>query len=204
MFIAVNARIDDQFEFIQRLWLNDGDRQRLGASRDVVAGSSRSESTIVVQFDGRPVVTTANPRFVQTMGGEYFFAPSMAGLRALADGRSTARWVTEELQHLIGIDRPARTPALDQLDETPLAAERDEHRAQRLVGIVEIFTEHGAPSACAACSANSPSVSTYSNPAQCRHTARTSSGMVRWSDRKNRLAAGRAGPRPSKSALNSR
>jgi Dyp-type peroxidase family len=84
MFIAVNARIDDQFEFIQRLWINDGDRQRLGASRDIIAGSSLAASTAVLQFDGRSVVTAPNPIFVRTMGGEYFFAPSMSGLRALA------------------------------------------------------------------------------------------------------------------------
>ena len=77
MFIAVNARIEDQFEFIQRLWLNDGDRQRLGASRDVIAGSSRSVSNAVVQVNDEPKVTTEIPVFVRTMGGEYFFAPSM-------------------------------------------------------------------------------------------------------------------------------
>jgi Dyp-type peroxidase family len=85
MFVAVNARIDDQFEFIQRLWMNDGDRLRLGASRDAVAGSSRSPSTVVLQDSGRPVVTAANPVLIRTMGGEYFFAPSIAGLRTLAE-----------------------------------------------------------------------------------------------------------------------
>ena len=84
MFIAVNARIEDQFEFIQRLWLNDGDRQRLGASRDLIAGSSESASTAMVQVDGRTLVTAAHRVFIRTMGGEYFFAPSMAGLRELA------------------------------------------------------------------------------------------------------------------------
>ncbi len=84
MFLAVNARIDDQFEFIQRLWLNDGDRQRLGATRDVVAGSSQATSTAIVHTPGGPKITSPIPVFVRTMGGEYFFAPSMAGLEALA------------------------------------------------------------------------------------------------------------------------
>ena len=85
MFLAVNARIEDQFEFIQRLWLNDGDRQRLGATRDFVAGSSQATSTTVIHTAGGPLITSPIPVFVRTMGGEYFFAPSMSGLRALAN-----------------------------------------------------------------------------------------------------------------------
>ena len=84
MFLAVNARIDDQFEFIQRLWLNDGDRQRLGSTRDLVAGSSQTTSTAIVHTGSGPRITSPIPVFVRTMGGEYFFAPSMAGLEALA------------------------------------------------------------------------------------------------------------------------
>jgi Dyp-type peroxidase family len=99
VFVAINARIADQFEFIQSLWLNDGSRQRVGTSRDLFAGASRSTSRAVLQLDCGPVVTDAIPTLVRTMGGEYFFAPSMAGLRYLADtptvlphGRNARRW----------------------------------------------------------------------------------------------------------------
>jgi Dyp-type peroxidase family len=84
VFVAVNARIEDQFEFIQRFWLNDGSRQRVGTARDLFAGASSSTSAAVVQFESGPIVIEPVPPLVRTMGGGYFFAPSMAGLRSLA------------------------------------------------------------------------------------------------------------------------
>jgi Dyp-type peroxidase family len=84
MFVAINARLEDQFEFIQRRWLNAGDRQRLGISHDPIAGTSRSPSAVVLQTGPLPLVTDPAPVTVRTMGGDYFFAPSIAGLRALA------------------------------------------------------------------------------------------------------------------------
>jgi deferrochelatase/peroxidase EfeB len=84
MFVGVNARIADQFELIQSLWLNDGDRQRSGTCRDLLAGTSGSESRAILQLEDGPVVTDPVPKLIRTMGGEYFFAPCMAGLRALA------------------------------------------------------------------------------------------------------------------------
>ncbi len=84
MFVAVNARIDGQFEFIQRFWLNDGDRQRIGTSRDLIAGSSMSRSEAVLQCEAGPLVLGPVPNVLRTIGGEYFFAPSMAGLEELA------------------------------------------------------------------------------------------------------------------------
>ena len=84
IFVAVNARLEDQFEFVQRRWLNDGDRQRLGTSHDPFAGSSGSRGNIVLQVGTRTLITDPLPVAVRTMGGEYFFAPSIAGLHALA------------------------------------------------------------------------------------------------------------------------
>ena len=84
MFVAINARLEDQFEFIQRRWLNAGDRQRLGISHDPIAGTSRSPSAVVLQTGPLPLVTDPAPVAVRTIGGDYFFAPSIAGLRALA------------------------------------------------------------------------------------------------------------------------
>jgi Dyp-type peroxidase family len=83
MFLAVNARIEDQFEFVQRLWLNDGSRQRVGATPDLIAGKSRPEASIVLQGVRLPEVSQGQPGLVRTLGGEYFFVPSKAGLQAL-------------------------------------------------------------------------------------------------------------------------
>jgi Dyp-type peroxidase family len=97
IFVAVNARIDEQFELIQGLWLNDGNRQRVGTSRDFFAGSSLLTSHAVLQFESGPIVTDPIDNLVRTMGGEYFFAPSMAGLRALATWHSCPQEVDEIL-----------------------------------------------------------------------------------------------------------
>ena len=88
MFIAVNARIEDQFEFIQRLWLNDGDRQRLGASRDLIAGSSRSASTAILQVDGGPESLQANRSLSAPWAGSTSSRRAWLVSERLRNGRS--------------------------------------------------------------------------------------------------------------------
>lgn len=85
-FIAVNARIHDQFEFIQRQWLNTGSSFRLGDDIDLVAGS-RSEGATDLPFvvqGPRPVVIRAPRPFARFVGGAYFLMPGIEGLRLLA------------------------------------------------------------------------------------------------------------------------
>jgi hypothetical protein len=87
-FIAVNARIHDQFEFIQRQWLNTGSSFRLGADIDLVAGSwpkGAKEMQFVVQGP-RPVVIQAPGPIAKFEGGDYFLMPGMDGLSRLAEG----------------------------------------------------------------------------------------------------------------------
>ncbi len=84
VFIAVNARLDDQFEFIQRVWLNDGNRQRVGTSPDPVAGRRTRYFPIVLQSEAGPEVCTGVPELVRTLGGDYFFAPGISGLKVIA------------------------------------------------------------------------------------------------------------------------
>lgn len=86
-FVAVNARIDDQFEFIQRQWLNSGTAFRLGSDDvDLVAGAwppRRTTAPFVIQ--GPEPVTVDAPRpFVELRGGDYFLLPGMEGLRTLS------------------------------------------------------------------------------------------------------------------------
>jgi Dyp-type peroxidase family len=86
MFVAVNARIEDQFEFVQRVWLNDGNRQRVGATADAIAGHRTGRLPVILQSDAGPEVCPEVPQLTRTLGGEYFFAPSINGLRAIATG----------------------------------------------------------------------------------------------------------------------
>lgn len=86
-FVALNANLNRQFEFIQQSWLNNCKFAGLGAERDPLMGKEAQD------FDDRPVprvFTVQNrpvrdryeelPKVVQVRGGEYFFLP---GLRAL-------------------------------------------------------------------------------------------------------------------------
>ena len=91
-FVAVNARIHDQFEFIQRQWLNGGSAFRLGRDIDLLAGSwptpgdEQSERAARFVIQGRdPVVLRATQPFTHMLGGDYFLVPGMHGLRVLAE-----------------------------------------------------------------------------------------------------------------------
>lgn len=103
-FVCVNARIHDQFEFIQRQWLNTGTALRLGGDVDLIAGSwpepsdgSGDEVQFVIQGT-EPVVLRVPRRqspddrhggpFSELQGGDYFLMPGMGGLTELAQGRT--------------------------------------------------------------------------------------------------------------------
>lgn len=85
MFAACNVRIAEQFEFVQKQWLNDGSAFGLGNSPDPLGGNWPPDSRRPFVIQGRrPRVIEHLPAFVTTKGGEYFFVPSVPGLRALA------------------------------------------------------------------------------------------------------------------------
>ncbi len=89
MFLAFNSGLD-QFEFVQQAWIGTGDDFQQGNDMDPLVGS-RGERQMVIPGDeatGRlPFLCSGIPRFVTTRGGEYFFAPSLTGLRLLAAGQ---------------------------------------------------------------------------------------------------------------------
>ena len=86
MFIAVNARISEQFEFIQRSWLNDGSAFAIGHNPDPIAGSWEGKGkTRSIVLPGRPpIVADLEQPLVTTKGAAYTFAPSMDALHSLA------------------------------------------------------------------------------------------------------------------------
>jgi Dyp-type peroxidase family len=92
LFIAFNASIERQFEFVQQQWMNFGNDFLLGNDRDPLVGNrDGSDNKLIIQGDGNgraPWLATSIPTFVVTKGGDYFFMPSLAGLRflALAEG----------------------------------------------------------------------------------------------------------------------
>jgi Dyp-type peroxidase family len=80
VFACYQASIERQFEFVQSQWCGDGDALGLGADPDFIAGGHEGKMTI----QGRPPVFVPMRQFVTTRGGDYFFAPGLAGLRHLA------------------------------------------------------------------------------------------------------------------------
>ena len=80
IFIAVNANIRRQFEFIQHSWIADSQFNGFFGESDPIVGTLASNRFSV---PGDPLRSryTGLPRFVTTAGGAYFFMP---GRRALA------------------------------------------------------------------------------------------------------------------------
>jgi Dyp-type peroxidase family len=89
IFIAFNSGFD-QFEFVQRNWINLGDDFEQGNDTDSIAGSHDGGRMTIPGDEAtgrRPFICFDIPRFVDTRGGDYFFVPSLAGLRLLASNR---------------------------------------------------------------------------------------------------------------------
>ncbi|MFF1701524.1 Dyp-type peroxidase [Streptomyces sp. NPDC058252] len=84
IFIFLGASLSRQFEFIQQVWMNDGDFVGLGTEKDPLTGNHDGTDTYTIP--GKPVRRrlTGLPRFVTVRGGEYFYLPSMTAIEWLA------------------------------------------------------------------------------------------------------------------------
>lgn len=87
LFVAVNARIDLQFELIQSNWINNGEfLGQAGLGKCPVTGSNNAGSADRFFEAGAIAPVHHIPRFVTTRGGDYFFIPSVDALKAIAAG----------------------------------------------------------------------------------------------------------------------
>jgi Dyp-type peroxidase family len=90
LFVAINANLERQFEFIQRLYINDGAAALQGAASDPLVGARADEErgdifVIPGETSKRDtIILDGLPTFVRCRGGEYFFLPGIAALTALA------------------------------------------------------------------------------------------------------------------------
>jgi len=83
LFIAMQARIDQQFEFVQANWLNRGEFVgQAGARLDPLTGPHAGRVDDAFQTVDDPAPITHLPRFVTLRGGDYFFVPSFTALAA--------------------------------------------------------------------------------------------------------------------------
>lgn len=86
-FIALNSRIDMQFELVQSRWIDGGEfLGQVGLNRCPIVGAHEGKAGDAFLEAGAVAPVTHLPRFVMTRGGDYFFAPGIEALRAIAAG----------------------------------------------------------------------------------------------------------------------
>jgi deferrochelatase/peroxidase EfeB len=87
-FIALNASISRQFEFVNRQWIGNGNDAGQGSDKDLLVGNHEAGDSFVVQGDmtktNPPYLFDNIPSFVELRGGDYFFIPSITALRMIA------------------------------------------------------------------------------------------------------------------------
>jgi Dyp-type peroxidase family len=87
-FIALNASISRQFEFVNRQWIGNGNDAGQGSDKDLLVGNHEAGDSFVVQGDmsktNPPYLFESIPSFVELRGGDYFFVPSITALRMIA------------------------------------------------------------------------------------------------------------------------
>lgn len=94
LFLAMAASLERQFEFVQREWLNYGNDFHQGNDGDPIIGGSGTRGKFLIQGDPRPgpgnippYICRDLPLFVQLLGGDYFFIPSLSAIDQVAQGR---------------------------------------------------------------------------------------------------------------------
>jgi Dyp-type peroxidase family len=88
VFMALNASISRQFEFVQQQWINYGNDAHVGNEKDPLMGNHAPGERFVIQGDTSPAnppfLCAHLPNFVELRGGDYFFLPSMTALGMIA------------------------------------------------------------------------------------------------------------------------
>lgn len=88
VFMALNASLFRQFEFVQQQWIDYGNDARQGNDKDMLIGNHGGAGKFVIQGtedpSNPPFICGALPNFVELRGGDYFFVPSITALRIIA------------------------------------------------------------------------------------------------------------------------
>jgi Dyp-type peroxidase family len=88
IFMALNASIFRQFEFVQQQWIEYGNDARQGNDKDLLLGNHEGKGRFVIQGSNDPrnppFVCGGLPNFVELRGGDYFFMPSLTALAMMA------------------------------------------------------------------------------------------------------------------------
>ncbi len=86
-FIAINADLSRQFEFIQQTWINNPTFGGLDNDKDPITGDNEDKGggEFTIQTHGADRHVKGLMRFVTVKGGGYFFLPGIRALRFLAN-----------------------------------------------------------------------------------------------------------------------
>jgi Dyp-type peroxidase family len=90
VFMALNACLSRQFEFVQQQWVEYGNDSHLGNDKDLLIGNHEGKGRFTIQGTddpkNPPFICGGLPNFVELRGGDYFFLPSMTALRMIVAG----------------------------------------------------------------------------------------------------------------------
>jgi Dyp-type peroxidase family len=84
-FIALNADLRRQYEFVQQQWINDPSFNGLDNDRDPLVGDNSSGGEFTIQATPINRHLRRLPQFVEMRGGGYFFVPGIRAVRFLAN-----------------------------------------------------------------------------------------------------------------------
>jgi Dyp-type peroxidase family len=91
-FLAFNADIERQFEFVQQQWASNPTFAGLNSSADAIMANQNNgisaHPTFTIQSDAKKgsfAQCTGLQQFVDTVGSAYFFMPSLSAVRKLAE-----------------------------------------------------------------------------------------------------------------------
>lgn len=86
-FIALNADLMRQFEFVQQIWFNDPEFNGLDHDPDPLVGLRADDAQFTIQCKRGNQHLRGLPDFVRMKGGGYFFLPGIRTIRFLANLR---------------------------------------------------------------------------------------------------------------------
>ncbi|HVL00139.1 MAG TPA: Dyp-type peroxidase [Dongiaceae bacterium] len=83
-FLCYNARIDSQFEFVQKNWINSCDFMGFSSNViDPIVGNRTRDKLGLFSFNAETLPVYGLQQYVHVRGGEYFFTPGRKGLQLL-------------------------------------------------------------------------------------------------------------------------
>jgi Dyp-type peroxidase family len=95
IFMALNASIFRQFEFVQQQWIEYGNDSHLGNDKDPLVANHDGTGKFMVQGTTDPknpsFLCGGLPSFVELRGGDYFFIPSLTALAMISTGTVDTR-----------------------------------------------------------------------------------------------------------------